>query len=313
MKNYLDPVHLIVNETTWKSRIYANIFNSLTQSLEYIEEVEKDSNSLYKLVKFKFSQELFGAIYNHNPFKNDPTIGTFYVNIFSKVLSDLTRRFDWCPTRCEIQEDKLTSIFSCESDYLPDEVLPIWEALINQCAVCSLQESLIFLSPSGFETQIKSEHQVVQQTSSVYALFSVSFFLQKDIISDDSLRKAIEIFYHQSVVSGRMEANLQPQEYIFDQNFWKTLDSAKLCEEDTEYRERFVNSLTQVIYAKDIDIRIHKYGKIAIDRKKYDQYSADVFKMGRGSNDNRCSRIFYCKIKNQICFYEFDPDFHAGE
>jgi hypothetical protein len=35
--------------------------------------------------------------------------------------------------------------------------------------------------------------------------------------------------------------------------------------------------------------------------------------MGRGTIDRRCSRIFFYKINNQICFYEFDPDSHAGE
>ena len=55
MKNYLDPVYLVVNEDTWKTRVYAEIFESLVEIIDDIEEVEKDSNSLYKLVKFKFS------------------------------------------------------------------------------------------------------------------------------------------------------------------------------------------------------------------------------------------------------------------
>lgn len=146
-----------------------------------------------------------------------------------------------------------------------------------------------------------------------YQLFDISHFLDKDIISENSIRVGVDIYYRQSVIAGRMASNLHPQEYIFDNNFFRTLDTAKLTLEDNDYKQKFIDSLTQIIYANDIDIRLHKYGKIIINKNKYDKYSADVFQMGRGTNDRRCSRIFFCKINNQIFLYEYDPDFHAGE
>ncbi len=315
MKNYIDPIYLVVTEDVWQSRVYSTIFNSLNDSLNYIEEVEKASNTSYKLVRFKFNQDLLSEIYNHNPFRNDPKVESFYLNLFNKVISELTRRFDWCPSNCEI-DDPISTIFSCINNDVPDEVLSVWISLINQCAICNQQEPFIFFSPASFETKIivnPDKPIDFTQTSKIYELFSVGTFLNKGTINSNSFKKAIEILYQQSVNSGRMNSEDNPQDFYFHDIFWKTLENAKFSEENTHYKQRFVDSLTQVIYAKDIDIRLHKYGKISIDKKKYDKYSADVFQMGRGTNDRRCSRIFFCKINNQICFYEFDPDFHSGE
>ena len=90
---------------------------------------------------------------------------------------------------------------------------------------------------------------------------------------------------------------------------------AKLFDENSEYKQRFVNSLTQVVYDIRINIRPHTHrgAKISIGGKKYIKQSADVFKTRRGTLDNRCSRIFYCKVNDKIHFYEFDPNFHKGE
>lgn len=317
MKIYLDPTYLAVNDTTWISRLYTHIFTCLNDNISYIEEVERKSDTLYKLIRFKFSEALLSEIYNHNPFKNDPTVEKFYLNVFSKVLSDLSRRFDWCPNNCEVSNN-IALVFSCESGYIPEKVVLEFAKLINQCASCNYQDSFAFLSPINYETQIQistdslSNFQILQ-TTSVYQLFEVSTFLDNDIISENSIRIAIDICYRQSVSAGRMASEQHPQEYIFDNNFLRTLETTKLTQEDNNYKRKFIDSLTQIIYANDIDIRLHKYGKILINKKKYDKYSADVFQMGRGTNDRRCSRVFFCKINNQICLYEYDPDFHAGE
>ncbi len=317
MKNYLDPAYLVVNDTTWVSRIYTYIFTCLNNDINYIEEVERKSGTLYKIIRFKFSEALLSEVYNHNPFKNEPTVEKFYLNVFSKVLSDLSRRFDWCPTNCEVRNN-VALIFSCESDYIPAKVALECAKLISQCALCNNKDSFAFLSPINYETEVKMNtdslsNLEILKTTYVYQLFDISHFLDKDIISENSIRVAVDICYRQSVIAGRMPSNLHPQEYIFDNNFFRTLETTKLTLEDNDYKQKFIDSLTQIIYANDIDIRLHKYGKIIINKKKYDKYSADVFQMGRGTNDRRCSRIFFCKINNQICLYEYDPDFHAGE
>ncbi|NER32500.1 MAG: hypothetical protein F6J93_00170 [Oscillatoria sp. SIO1A7] len=51
----------------------------------------------------------------------------------------------------------------------------------------------------------------------------------------------------------------------------------------------------------------------SLQNQKCPKYSADVFKMGRGSSDRRCSRIFYSKVQDNLHFYKFDPDRHGGE
>ena len=109
---------------------------------------------------------------------------------------------------------------------------------------------------------------------------------------------------------------MQPQDYEFNDSFWQTIKRAKLIEENNVYKERFINSITQVVYNLDgLNIRPHVYKgeKISVNGQKHPKYSVDVFKMGQGTRDHRCSRIFYCKIENKIHFYEFDPDRHAGE
>jgi hypothetical protein len=99
-----------------------------------------------------------------------------------------------------------------------------------------------------------------------------------------------------------MKNYLDPVYLVVNEDTWKT----------RVYAEIFASLVEIIDY---IDIRLHKYKnvKITIDQKKYTKISADVFQMGRGTIDRRCSRIFFCKINNQICFYEFDPDSHAGE
>lgn len=324
MKNYLDPIYLAVSEDAWVSRVYSKIFDSLKENIDIVEELEKTSNTLYKLVKFKFNQDLFIILYDHHPFKNEPKVQAFYQNLFNKVWSDISRRFDLCPNNCNISNSKY-QILCCENSNMPAEVILAWTRLINQCVLCSLQEPLLCLSPTGYQTNIlindvddndisfSQASSVFSQTSSVYKLISVDAFLLKETISESSLRIAIKVFYYQSTEADRMQSNLQPQVYCFHENFWRTIERARLVEEDVRYRQKFIDSLTQIVYAVDIDIRLHKYGKISIDNKKYDKYSADVFKMGRGTTDRRCSRIFFCKITNKICFYEFDPNFHEGE
>ena len=76
MKNYLDPVYLVVNEDTWKTRVYAEIFASLVEIIDDIEEVEKDSNSLYKLVKFKSWPNLlcYYSYFSHRIINSFPRI-----------------------------------------------------------------------------------------------------------------------------------------------------------------------------------------------------------------------------------------------
>lgn len=94
-----------------------------------------------------------------------------------------------------------------------------------------------------------------------------------------------------------------------------SIDRAQLAEEDRDYKQKFVSAMAQVVYDLDIDIRKHKYKgeTIVIQNKKCPKYSADVFKMGRGSSDRRCSRIFYSKVQDNLHLYEFDPDRHGGE
>jgi hypothetical protein len=324
MRKYLDPVYLALSEEAWNTRIYAEIFDSLNTLLTRIEEVEKSTGTLYQLVKFRLTEAFFALVYSNNPFKNEPEIQEFYTKLFKdKILPELLRRTEWCPNLCVLLMENTQSCQFTNS-LVPEDVLTEWNTLMGQCLSCDAQELLCLMSPLSYPTEIittetSSIHHKLWVTNDVEMLFDLADFVSAKMLTDayreDCLKHAITIFYHQSVIQGGWTPNLNPQNYEFDEHFWQTIYRSDLLKEDREYRERFINSMTQIVYNLDVGIRKHDYQgeKITVDGKKYKKSSADVFKMGRGTDDRRCSRIFYCKIKEKIHFYEFDPDRHGGE
>jgi hypothetical protein len=325
MRKYLDPVYLALSEEAWNTRIYAEIFDSLNTLLTRIEEVEKSTGTLYQLVKFRLTEAFFALVYSNNPFKNEPEIQEFYTKLFKdKILPELLRRTEWCPSFCTLLMEN-TQGCQFTNSLVPEDVLTEWNTLIGQCLSCDAQELLCLMSPLSYPTEIittetSSINNKLCVTNDVEMLFDLADFVSAKMLTDanreECLKHAITIFYHhQSVIQGGWTPNLNPQNYEFDEHFWQTIDRSDLLKEDREYRERFINSMTQIVYNLDLGIRKHDYQgeKITVDGKKYKKSSADVFQMGRGTKDRRCSRIFYCKIKDKIHFYEFEPDHHAGE
>lgn len=324
MRKYLDPVFLAISEEAWNTRIYAEIFDSLNTLLDRIEKVEKSTGTLYQLVKFKLTEGLFSLVYSNNPFKNDPEIQEFYTKLFKdRILPEILRRAEWCPSLCTLLKENSQSCQFINS-FVSEDVLTEWNLLIEQCLSCDAPELLCLVSPIDYATKISdnetsSINQKFLVINDVNMLFNVDDFVSAKMLNEsnreNSLKQAIAIFYNQSVTQRGWNPNRHPQDYEFDDHFWQTIYRSDLLKEDREYRERFINSMTQIVYDLDVDIRKHDYQgeKITVDSKKYKKSSADVFKMGRGSDDKRCSRIFYCKIKDKIHFYEFDPDRHSGE
>lgn len=315
MRNYIDPVYLAITEEAWNARVYSEIFISLNAILDRIEDVEKSTNTLYQLVKFKMSEGLFGQIYSNNPFKNDPKIQAFYTRLFNeKILPDLVlRRAELCPGSCVLSHQEILSL-NFKNHWVPEDVMTEWNNLFSHCLSCNSNDlDLCLLSPTLYQT-VESESKLISKhlliTHDAVQLFKIPNFLSKHIISEASLRKAIEILYNQRIINDRWESARQAQVYVFDDCFWKTIEQEELVEKNDEYKERFVSSMAQIVYDLDIDIRKHKYGKITIHGHKYTKYSADIFQMGRGTDDRRCSRLFYCKVKSVIHFYEYNPDFH---
>jgi hypothetical protein len=312
MRNYLDPVYLFITEKAWYDRVYLNdIFESFNAILNEIKEVEISTNTRYQLVKFKMSEDLFAQIYSNNPFKNEPQIQAFYTKLFNDILSDFIKRVEWCPSSSCLPFHKNIPGFKFENDSIPNEVLIEWNKLLSNCLSCDSNDLLLYLlTPERHQTVITGKSDFIKITPYVVQLFEIPHFLSEEIISETSLRTAIDILYQQRIITDNWEATRQAQDYVFDDFFWETIKNKQLVDEDDEYKERFINSLAQVIYDIDVNIRKHKYGKIKIDHKEYLKYSVDIFKMGRGTNDNRCSRIFYYKVKSVIHFYEYNPDYH---
>jgi hypothetical protein len=324
MRKYLDPVYLAVSEEAWQSRRYFEIFQSLNSLLKNIEDIERDTDNLYQLVKFKFSEGLLAEIYHNNPFKNQPEVEEYYTRFFKdKIIPELFRRFDFCPGLCTpLTQDSSFGNFA--NELVPEDVLNEWNLLIEKCLFCNYTDLLYLVSPAVCQTIMVETDDIsitekILVTKDVKQLFDVTDFLSRIIVDEsrreNRIKQAIEICYSQSVLQDGWSSNLTPQDYEFNENFWQTLVRGRLFSESRSYQERFVRSMTQVVYDLDIDIRKHKYQgeKINIGSKKYPKYSADVFKMGQSSIDKRCSRIFYCKVSQKVHFYEFEPDRHAGE
>ncbi|MEZ2277615.1 MAG: hypothetical protein ACBR12_11965 [Microcoleus sp.] len=324
MRKYLDPVYLAVSEKAWQSRRYFEIFQSLNSLLTDIENIERDTDSLYQLIKFKFSEGLLAEIYNNNPFKNQPEVEEHYTRFFKdKIIPELFRRFEFCPGECAaLAENNPACKFG--NELLPEDVLNEWNLLLEKCLSCNYTDLLYLVSPTACQTvMVESDNISVAQkflvAEDVKQLFDVTDFLSKIIVDErhreNQIRQAIEICYSQSVLQDGWLSNLTRQDYELNEKFWLSIQRAKFLNENRSYQERFIKSMTQIVYDLDIDIRKHKYQgeKITIGSKKYTKYSADVFKMGQSSSDKRCSRIFYCKVSQKIHFYEFEPDRHAGE
>ena len=311
MRNYLDPVYLAITDEAWQKRVYSDIFDSLQAMLDYIKEVEITTNTRYQLVRFKMSDELFAQIYNNNPFKNEPKIQAFYTRLFNDILLEVvSKRADWCPSLSCPPFHQNIPRFKFENNCIPNDVLTEWNKLLSQCLSCQSNDLVLYLlTPAHYQTVVTGESDFIKITRYVVQLFEIPRFLSENILSEAGLKIAVDILYQQRVLTENWEATQQAQDYVFDDFFWETIENNRLVDEDDEYKERFISTLAQVVYDTDVNIRKHKYGKIT----KYTQYSADIFKMGRGRNDNRCSRIFYYKIKSVIHFYEYNPDFHKGE
>ncbi|NJK73403.1 MAG: hypothetical protein HC849_05390 [Oscillatoriales cyanobacterium RU_3_3] len=136
MRKYLDPVYLAVSEKAWQSRRYFEIFRSLNSLLTEIENIERDTDSLYHLIKFKFSEGLLAEIYNNNPFKNQPEVEEHYTRFFKdKIIPELFRRFEFCPGGCvALAENNPACKFA--NELLPEDVLNEWNLLLEKCLSC---------------------------------------------------------------------------------------------------------------------------------------------------------------------------------
>lgn len=325
MRKYIDPIYLAIVPQEWQNRSYLEIFNSINVILTRIEDVERSIERSNQLVKFRNSEELFATVYSHNPFINDPKVEEFYSRLFQdRILPELSRRFEYCPSQCKPPEQNVAK-FTVQNPWIPEGVLREWQHLLDLCLSCDPQEQLALIAPiAGYTRLLENESDITSDRLLVIhnadRLFDVADFLSTDILASSSLREssfrmAIEVYYNQQVLCGDWSAGRQPQDYVFNDLFWASIDRAQLAEEDRDYKQKFVSAMAQVVYDLDIDIRKHKYKgeTILIQNKKYPKYSADVFKMGRGSSDRRCSRIFYSKAQDILHFCELDPDRHGGE
>jgi len=257
MRNYLDPVYLAITEEAWHDRVYSDIFESLKAILDYIEDVEKSTNTRYQLVKFKMSEDLFAQIYSNNPFKNEPQIQAFYTRLFNDVLSDFSKRAEWCPSSSCPPFHQDIFCFKFENDYIPNEVLTEWNKLLSNCLSCKSDDLLLYLlTPKCHQTNIEGEADFIKITSHVVQLFDIPSFVSENIISEASLKTAIEILYQQRINSYDWDSTRQSQDYVFDNFFLETIKNKRLVAEGDEYKERFVSSLAQVVY--DIDVHIRK-------------------------------------------------------
>ena len=322
MRYYLDPVFLSIEDEAWHEHKYEEIFLSLKGYLDRFDEIEEKQNKRFKLFKFRFNYNQYSEMFQCNPFRNSPEIYSGYAGIFQREIlpNFMNRRAIFCPDddeqcACErlIDPDEVPDV---ENSLVPDSSMESWNDLLLECALCGrTDEKHLFTLENSSSLKENNEYfSKILKTVDDFNRYIVLSDLFPDLSHSDretQLRSAVEICYDQKKAHQSWK-DRNCQEYVLTSQFWRSIETGKVEEESEEFKARFIDSMTQVIYDRDDNIRIHDYKKnmmITAGNKKFKRWSADVYKMGE-SGDKRCSRIFYYKEKGTVYFHEYNPDVH---
>lgn len=323
MRYYLDPVFLSIKDDAWQEHKYEEIFLSLKGYLDRFDEIEEKQNKRFKLFKFHFSYSQYSQLFQCNPFVNSPEIYSGFAGIFQREIlpNFMSRRAIFCPAdddkQCSLErESDPDEIPVVENPLVPEASLETWNELLLECALCGRTDDRHFftLKETGSLAENRSYFaEVMESVDDFDRHFELSrlFPDPEGMDRDVQLRSAVEVCYVQKTAN-RFWEERKNQDFIFTEQFWHSVKAGKVAEESDEFKSRFIDSLTQVIYDRDDNIRVHDYKKnmqISDGTRRFKRWSADVFKMGEGSN-KKCSRIFYYKEKGAVYFHEYNPDVH---
>jgi hypothetical protein len=98
---------------------------------------------------------------------------------------------------------------------------------------------------------------------------------------------------------------------IFNERFWRTLSQADFGSHPQIYHTRILKCLLQILTGRDIDIEEHSMAPqvINLNGNRHTKWNAYVFQMGIGTEDRRCSRIYFSRTGGTL-LYEYCEDAH---
>jgi len=325
MRFYLDPVFLSVKDDAWEDYKYAEIFSSFKKFLDKFNEMESGLYAKYNLFKIRINEELLSSIYQFNPFRDVPKIFSDYPRRFkNEILPELYNRIILCPLEDEECKKQRTIPMDIppeiSNDLIPDEAIESFGKLLILCANCGNISPRVIFTPGKFCTIDKHDgffDEIIFNENEMEKLidFEAIFPDMSSPYREEILEASIKVCYRKKIIE-RIWEERKRKNFTFSDPFWRSLERNNIERETGRFKERFIDCLTQVIYNRDDNVRIHNHGRnnqIVIRRRRYTRWSADIYKMGEGMQDNRCSRIFYYKKGNSTVFHEYDPDFHRGE
>ncbi|RYZ86992.1 MAG: hypothetical protein EOP06_13490, partial [Proteobacteria bacterium] len=96
MRNYIDPTTYTFSEAEWGEYAFVSRLDELIEALSNMSDMEGAVNALYKIFRFRASEDLLDEVYRLNPFINTPERPNFYQQKFrSAIFPELLRRMDY--------------------------------------------------------------------------------------------------------------------------------------------------------------------------------------------------------------------------
>jgi hypothetical protein len=322
LHKYLDPHLVMYSRAQWEDTSEFARIVSLNRLMVQIDNYETEMGGPRFFFKFQTSSDLLGKVWEYQPFRNEPNTRSFYRKMFTlRIWPALVRRFVECPAaECE---DSGEESGTPEPTDIGDELDGIFQELLQVCASCNQRNRVLFYhkgrssvrNPSPFFERAIDIDVKEDETIGLHAAVSCLEIwpeINETFSRQRRLMAALRCLKHELA---ERDAEWDRQELgksIITQNFWNTLRRADLGNNIDRYRRRILECLLQIITGRDVDIEEHDMAPQVIEWNStpHSKWNAYVFKMGIGTGDRRCSRIYYSKITGGILLNEYCEDAH---
>lgn len=317
MRAYLDPTLYAFTVEEWRDYAFVSRLDDLLASLQKFSEWEKLVDLLYKIFRFRGSEESLNAVYNLNPVLNDPERPLFYVQQFqNSILPEILRRTDYCPSESCLQE----CVGSCTPPSVAEAASDRIKAFASDLAVCAGcgDQSIACLLTHGnaeggladndfFSLEIDLPDDALAVASPVDV-----FPWNSSEHSDERLSLALEARIAQLRIIDPTWSSFSLSPLVVATEFWTRLRREDFGAAERLYKERIVDVLVQIAANRDVDLHQHRmvsehYVVAGARRGKWNGY---VFQSGPTAEDRRCSRIYFARLPQGAYIAEYEPDAH---
>lgn len=318
MRNYINPSVYAYTDSEWREFEFVDRMLGLVEFLDRCLDVEKPHDKQYDLIRFRASDDLLAEIHLMNPFITDGAAAPHYQQQYrSAILPGLMRRLRYCPDD-GCQGYAINSRAGVVVEFPPPTRLS--NTFIAECALCSICAHpdptclITHEDADAFQSQGSFFDHVVDVSTEALGLIDPlgAFPWQADENEEALFGLAIRANYERLKIIDPTWAQQAPLNVVIAPSFWRTLRSSNFGDLELHYKRRIIYSLTQILYARSIDINDHRMGGqvVSYENSNLRKWNAYVFQMGAGPQDRRCSRIYYAKRQGVIILSEYEPDAH---